>query len=159
MIWQLGNNRTRFIQTDKVILQWLKERQDLLITYNELCHIQPFEGSSTLPTLLQTFCQSLIDYVSVGHFKIFELMAKTQANCTSKAHGLDNNLLTQILRTTLNALDFNDTYEHIKDYGSISEDLSSLGQELAHRMDWEDKLIQNYLFLTSESPQATAASF
>ena len=33
---------------------------------------------------------------------------------------------------------------------NLARDLSELGQILANRMDWEDKLIQNYLRLTKE---------
>lgn len=177
-------------------MQWLKERQDLLIAFNEMCqlkqeiseshtidlkqnilhisetlradtlHLVPTSASDQLEPL-QSFCQLLIDYVSIGHFKIFEKLAEAKAQLPGKQSELDKNLLTKILRTTLLALDFNDQYENINlaqnysELPTLLEDLSKLGEQLAERMDWEDQLIQNYLLDTANisETRASASSF
>lgn len=152
LVWQTDSNRSRWVQTNLLIKQWLTERQALLVSYNELCQ----EVSGTVNDLqLQTFCQLLIDYVSMGHFKIFEKLAETQANFSVDHSELEKNLLSKIYQSTMFVLNFNDTYENYQSNSStnpqalrLSDDLSELGEMLAHRMDWEDELIRNYLKIT-----------
>lgn len=160
LVWQLGKNRSRWKTTDQVVMQWLQERQSLLIVFNELCHTHKDADIHTQSYLMQSFCQRLMDYVSMGHFKIFEKLADAQANCSPTRGELDKNLVSRILNSTLYVLEFNDNYEKSPQTNRLTEDLSELGQELAHRMDWEDQLIKIYLEVTSEeAPRLSAASF
>ena len=55
--------------------------------------------------------------------------------------------------------DFNDHFQEYLGSNQLSEHLSKLGQELAHKMDCEDKLIKHYLEVTSEVLNLSAASF
>ena len=83
---------------DLMIRQWLNERQSLLIAYNNLCQTVAKNGSVSNQQM-QAFCQLLIDYLSVGHFKIFEKLAEAQANTAEPE--LDKDILAKILRSTL----------------------------------------------------------
>lgn len=152
-MWHFRKHRPRWVYTDQVITQWLKERQALLVSFYELCgtqnHPQRFN-----PEHLQTFCELLIDYVSVGHFKIFERLAEAKANSVENPK-LDQKLLGDILQSTHAILDFNDKYEKESIKGILAEDLSTLGHNLAHRLDLEDQLIHHYLEFTTEQKNST----
>jgi regulator of sigma D len=149
-VWHLRKNRSRWVTTDQVITQWLKERQELLVCFYELCELQTNKNKFSNPDLLGIFFQLLIDYVSMGHFKIFEQLAEAEA-CSVENPELDKTLMSQILQSTLIMLDYNDKYEKNSQDGILKEDLSALGQNLAHRMDWEDQLIHHYLEITTET--------
>ncbi len=129
---------------DPLIQQWLKHRQELLIQYSQACAAHHSDLES-----LEVFCQTLMDYLSNGHFKIFEKLAECYKVYQPHSSGLDANLLEKISKTTDIALDFNDKYTNPKSLESLSEDLSCLGVSLANRMDWEDILIRDYLQLSS----------
>ena len=153
---------------NNMIDQWLKERQELLVLFHQIIHadtnthtdrttdtfadtnIKPITGVFTEKDGLQNFCQTLIDYVSLGHFRIFEKLAEAQQKFQTNSKGLNQHLMTKILRTTLFALDFNDKYTANNDQVELKQDLSKLGEHLAHRLDWEDELIQDYLKLSGQ---------
>jgi regulator of sigma D len=130
---------------DLIIQQWLKHRQELLIQYSQVCasHHSDLEK-------LEVFCQTLMDYLSSGHFKVFEKLAEYYQTQHPHSSGLDTNALKNISKTTDIALDFNDKYTNPKSLETLSEDVSYLGVNLANRMDWEDILIKNYLQFSSE---------
>lgn len=171
---QLGKNRSPWKATDQLIIKWLQDRQSVLILYNELCQmpanteqLEQMEkteqaeknNSEYQKPMIQSFCQRLMDYISMGHFKIFEKLADAEASCSSTRGELDKNLMTRVLNSTIVALDFNDHFQEYLGSNQLSEHLSKLGQELAHRMDCEDKLIKHYLEVTSEVLNLSAASF
>ncbi len=128
---------------DPLMKQWLKQRQDLLVLYSQLSVTKIFDTPEK--ENLELFCQTLVDYISIGHFKMFEKIAEFYQNYQPNAAGLDGELLNKILETTDIILDFNDKYLDLDNLSALSEDLSHLGETLAHRMDWEDGLIKAYL--------------
>jgi regulator of sigma D len=139
-----------WLKTDKQIEQWLIQRQILLVIYNQICQTKHSSQSHSKLQTLHSFCQVLMDYLSAGHFKIFEKLATAYQtdNSTSQSMGISNQLLEKILTTTDVALDFNDKYTDPADLNELSKDLSTLGENLAHRMEWEDSLVNTYLQLT-----------
>ncbi len=147
---------TQWGRVDKIIDNWLTERQELLILLYRLLKVHPFDDEhlESDVEILQNFCQILIDYVSAGHFEIFEKIAKASEYTNNS--GLNRNLLVDILRTTVIAMDFCSKYEENHDYIELKKDLSKLGEALAKRMDLEDELIQTYLKATSDLAQAEA---
>ena len=146
MLRQAKMESTFVPKTDHSMKLWLKQRQELLVIYSQLCGIeQPSESFEKL----QVFCQSLMDYLSIGHFKMFEKLAEAHYHLSPHTKGLDGSILQKISDTTDIALDFNDKYTDSESLEDLSEDLSVLGENLAHRMDWEDKLINTYLKLSS----------
>lgn len=140
---------TLLLKTDHLITQWLKDRQEVLVLFNELCHKHSRESLNFEIELLHSFCQTLLDYISLGHFKAFEKLAEVCQVCRSEHQGLDRQLLNKILLTTDNALDFNEKYKEPVDFLTFHIDLSILGEHLAHRIEWEDQLIHMYHQITS----------
>lgn len=159
MHWQHSSStlRPRWFETDEIIKHWLKERQALLILYYELCRLVCSHHPQTAKAMLPKFCQILIDYVSAGHFEVFEKLADAEAKCLPEV-SLDRDLLVKILGTTHMALLFNDKHSPLKDFATLREDLSALGEQLADRMKWEDLLIKEYLKITREPPAPSPAS-
>lgn len=155
MSWY-NSNAAQWGKTDQTIENWLKERQELLILFYRLLKVHPFdeEHLESDVEILQDFCQILIDYVSAGHFEIFEKIA--EANEYTNNGGLNRDLLVNILRTTVTSMDFSSKYESSLDYTELKQDLSKLGEALAKRMDLEDALIQSYLDATTKLEQTTA---
>lgn len=87
-----------------------------------------------------------MDYVSAGHFEVYDHLAKEAEDFNdSSARELMNKLYPALTETTQLALDFNDTYdtsEHSeKALRKLHEELSRLGEELSERFAMEDQLI------------------
>ena len=96
----------------EIIDRWLEERRDMLVKYCELSEIKSFDGSNdTHGTKLQRFCEVMVDYVSVGHFEVFEQLAgegKAFSDKDGLLQGAD--LMDKIQPSTEELLDFNDKY-------------------------------------------------
>lgn len=153
----ISKSISRWHATDEAIEKWLKERQELLVLYHQLFEAHPNEPFVFNAETLIQFCEVLIDYISFGHFRMFEKLTEAQFSSTLYL-AKNKDLFTKILRTTLYGLDFNDKYaEHSHDLNDLQANLSELGEHLANRMDWEDELINQYLQATREgrhySPQ------
>ncbi len=141
---------------------WLEERQQLIVSYCKLAALPPFDKtkSELLPGQadIQTFCQILMDYLSAGHFEVYDQIV---SQCEVNGHdskSLAEKLYPRISASTDLALEFNDTYaEQIDESNSakFDEHLSQLGQALEERFSLEDELIQT-LFQRHASPSMPA---
>ena len=127
----------------EILDRWLIERRELLVKYGELGEIKTFDGANLGHGVkLQGFCQLLVDYVSTGHFEIFEQLAgegKAFSNRDGLKEGAD--LMEKIQPSTELILDFNDKYLATDDLEVLSQDLSSIGEALAQRFESEDTMI------------------
>lgn len=74
MLNQLENLTERVGGSNKLVDRWLDVRKHLLVAYYNLVGIKP--GKESYMRLnekaLDDFCQSLVDYLSAGHFSIYE---------------------------------------------------------------------------------------
>lgn len=123
-----------------IIDRWLQERQDLLVRYCDLPK-QPQEHESAVK--VQGLCQILVDYVSAGHFEVYDQLIKEGREFDDKEALLEaGQLFTRIDKTTEYALDFNDKYLATDDLTTITADLSKLGEVLASRFEAEDRMIE-----------------
>ena len=125
------------------IERWLEERRELLAKYCDLTEIIDVdENTITNTKQLEVFCELMVDYVSVGHFEIFDQLHK-EGQLFEDSSGLDkeSNLLEKIQSTTEYVLDFNDKYLSSNDLDALIIDLASLGETLAQRFALEDNLI------------------
>lgn len=147
LLWKPTGNRARWSRSDMLIEQWLMGRQELLVSFNRVAQCEPFQENPFKKETLLHFCQILIDYLSVGHFQILETLAKAKESCHSSSE-LDKKLLDKILSTTLVGLSFNDKHAEADHLEELLPDLSNLGVQLAHRMEYEDILVHQYLTLT-----------
>ncbi|HHU7268571.1 TPA: Rsd/AlgQ family anti-sigma factor, partial [Escherichia coli] len=83
MLNQLDNLAERVRGSNKLVDRWLHVRKHLLVAYYNLVGIKP--GKESYMRLnekaLDDFCQSLVDYLSAGHFSIYErILHKLEGN-------------------------------------------------------------------------------
>lgn len=137
--------------TQKVIAKLQAERTEMLVLFCRVAGLEPYTDSprhavaaQPVQQVLQEFCQVLVDYIATGHFGLYERIANGQER-RRQISGLAAELYPRIAESTQLALDFNDKYDcedHCTNLGSLQKDLSKLGEILAQRIEWEDKLIK-----------------
>lgn len=127
----------------EIIDRWLLDRQSLLVEYCDLGALSGIEPNSPeRPARLRRLCQLLVDYVSAGHFEIYDkLVREGQEFDNQEALQEAANLFAVIDKTTGVALDFNDKYLETDDLGTLDADLSRLGETLETRFRAEDRMI------------------
>ncbi len=138
----LTTESTAVPSSQGLIKKWLAERNELLVLY---CQMSGKRRGKVLPDKQQInqFCDILIDYVSAGHFEVYEEIA---SRCSvNGSHNLEllESLLPQIHQTTDVVVHFNDKYTDFDDkmMNELDADLSILGEAIAYRVELEDKLI------------------
>ncbi|HEX7043990.1 MAG TPA: Rsd/AlgQ family anti-sigma factor [Burkholderiales bacterium] len=142
------NDRRR--GTREALARMVQERTKVLSLYWRLAGIDSFsdpEQREPAQKLLQEFCQLLVDYIAVGHFCLYERIVNGTERRREIA-ALAHELYPRIADTTSVALDFNDKYDCTKpvDFDDVfKRDLSRLGEELAVRIELEDRLIARML--------------
>ena len=130
-------------RVSKMIERWIEERRELLVKYCELTEVTDFsDPENNYDAELQQFCEIMVDYVSVGHFEVFEQITK-EAEIFGNDQGLDKSpeLIEKIQTTTELILDFNDKYMTAKDLDALIIDLAALGETFVQRFADEDALI------------------
>ncbi|MEJ2043991.1 MAG: sigma D regulator [Reinekea sp.] len=129
--------------TNEILDRWLSDRKGVLVSFFS---IQDAEGQEKLTENLQAFCQQLVDYVSEGHFEVFEQLFREAKEFDDGGLDLAKELYPQVEMLTQHFLDFNDKYissDHVEmNIDSLHEDLSELGEKMTERFDIEDQLIE-----------------
>lgn len=128
----------------EIIDRWLQDRQDMLVQYCDLSNLNSADATEAhTGAKLSNLCQILVDYVSAGHFEIYDqLMKEGREFEDNEALQEAGNLFATIDKTTEKVLDFNDKYLETDDLSSLSADLSTLGEMLEVRFTAEDRMIE-----------------
>lgn len=147
------------MRLDHLIQTWLCERQSLIITFNQLCEHRPFPQSDSQQVFdaTQIFCQQLMDYVSFGHFRLFEKVAAVIESTSKDQIAPLRKLLSSLLQTTQDAVAFNDKQQTSQGVDCLERELSLLAESIALRLEWEDALIRAYLQAKVHHPLALTA--
>ncbi len=123
------------------------ERTEMLVLFCRLAGIESYSPESCpVRELLEEFCQILVDYIAAGHFALYERIIEGTERRQDVA-ALAERLYPGIARTTDVALEFNDKYDrddHRPMLDHLAEELSRLGEQLAVRIDLEDRLISAF---------------
>lgn len=109
----------------------------------ELADRQPFHPDPSMEKSLRKFCEALIDYTTSAHFQLYRFLADNKERRTSVLSIADE-LYPKIVETTDTILRFNDKYEAMSLDNSVeflAVDLSSLGECIADRIQYEDEVI------------------
>ncbi|WP_127558959.1 sigma D regulator [Saccharospirillum alexandrii] len=135
--------RERWGGTHQMIDRWLGQRQETLVRYFDISSDTAADQQSTL---LQSFCESLMDYVSAGHFEIYEQLVREAREFDDGGIELARKLYPRVEATTQVIVDFNDKYDthdhtnqHVSD---LPADLSKLGEAMTERFEMEDQMIE-----------------
>lgn len=143
MLENCKSAKERWGGVNDIIDRWLQERQELLVHYCALSGVDFFdENNAEHRQKTRHFCQALVDYVSAGHFEVYDQLIKEgQDFGDQEALNAAAALYKTIDATTEQLLDFNDKYQETDDLSSLAEDLSQVGQQLESRFEAEDKMI------------------
>lgn len=143
MLENCQNAKERWGGVSDIIDRWLQERQDMLVQYCALSGLEQATADEVVRgEKLRVFCQILVDYVSAGHFEIYDQLIKEGREFEDE-EGLHEagRLFAIVDNTTEKLLDFNDKYLETDDLTTINEDLSNLGETLEIRFSAEDRMI------------------
>ena len=148
MLTKLEQAQQAWGGTHNAIDHWLEERQELIVDYCKLEGLPPFEKTAALPSKdeLQAFCQLLIDYLSTGHFEVYDQIVSQCAEYSTKSLTLAQEIQPQIVLTTEALVEFNDKYAETQQDDdslllSLDNDMSKVGELLEQRFELEDKLL------------------
>lgn len=142
MLENCKNAKERWGGVSEIIDRWLEERQEMLVQYCALSGLSEDLSDVQRGEKLRSFCQILVDYVSAGHFEVYDQLIK-EGREFDDADALQEagKLYDVVDKTTEKLLDFNDKYLETDDLATLSLDLSQLGEALEIRFSAEDRLI------------------
>ncbi|MDW2372810.1 sigma D regulator, partial [Vibrio sp. 1078-1] len=120
-----------------------------IVEYCKLAALQPCSKSNVLelpsPSELQNFCQHLVDYISEGHFKIYDMVMDKWKATGFVATNEINQTYGKIVLTTEPLLNFTDKYSDVTEDDELEDfdsDMSLIGEIIETRFEVEDHLIQ-----------------
>lgn len=147
MLENCRNARERWGGVSELIDRWLRGRQELLVHYCDLSGENDFSQTEALKQKFVGFCELLVDYVSTGHFEIYEQLVKEAKEFNDGGLELAEKVYPRIEATTELALNFNDQLDGRilakEDVEELFEQLSHLGEALESRFEMEDFLIEH----------------
>lgn len=143
MLESCRNAQERWGGVHQLIDRWLQARHELIKVFDSL-HAQE-DDVQRRPKDLQTFCQHLLDYVSTGHFEVYEQLLR-QASDFNDQRGLDlaKQIYPRIEAITEQAVAFNDRCPkgRCAEDPALAHELQHLGQLLHERFELEDCMIE-----------------
>jgi len=129
-------------QASQLIIELQNERQELWSLYFHVAELKPFSAKKQVKNKLTEFSQILVDYISLGHFGVYErILAGNERR--SRVLSVAQEIYPEFSATTEAAVSFNDKYEKIDEkttFDNLEKELSALGENLAKRIDLEDQL-------------------
>jgi regulator of sigma D len=138
------SGKERRMQTLQMINELLKGRQQVWSSYCAVAGLESFPRDKPVEAMLDEFCQLLVDYISLGHFGIYQRITDGTERRRKIIQAAED-VYPRIAETTDTVIEFNDKYEKWSGdemLAGLNDDLSRLGEVLAARIEFEDKLIE-----------------
>jgi len=134
-------------QVERYLGPWLDERQVLIEAWHRVLNEALEEKSSyDLEYSVQILCETLMDYISAGHFEIYEKLLEESRTFNDGFLSLAEPLYILINHSTEFALRFNEHYADSKNCQlrkkKLPHELSRLGEKLEERFEAEDQLVK-----------------
>lgn len=144
MLDNCDNPKDIWSGVEELLERWLDERRELLVKYTSIA--KSSESLTELETIkipLQRLREILVDYISAGHFEVFQQLIKEAEAYADGSAEFAKGVIPAIQDTTELALDFHDRYAEPEsgDPQQFTKDLSNLGEALSTRFELEDQLI------------------
>lgn len=146
MLENCRNSKERWGGVNDLIDRWLKERQELLVHYCEVSETARSSAPATLRGALENLCEVLVDYVSAGHFEVYEQLIQEAREFDDGGAELAARIYPRITETTGVVLDFNERLDggpETRSQDELMAELSRLGESLETRFELEDFLIEH----------------
>ncbi|CCP01362.1 Regulator of sigma D [Erwinia amylovora Ea644] len=146
MLNQLEVITARFGGCSELVDFCLHARRQLLVAYYQMVGIKPNKESPTTldENALDAFCQNLVDYLSNGHFTIYERFIKELEGTELLAKAAL--IYPSLQKNTAQIMQLYDTHfeaaiDHDNDH-NFQHALSVVGEALEARFTLEDRFIQ-----------------
>ncbi len=141
---QQFSGEDRRSQTSHLVNELLGERQQMWTLYCKVAGLEPFTPDKPVDELLKEFCQVLVDYISLGHFGLYQKIMSGEER-RQKVVEVAEKIYPQMSDVAAQAIEFNDMVANSN--GSVpmkklSNELSHLGEQLATRIELEDRLLE-----------------
>jgi len=134
-------------QTTGLIGELLEERKQVWSMYCAVSGIEEHKGQKSIEELVQDFCQLSVDYISLGHFGVYQRILDGNERRKSVLAAAER-IYPNISKATEVVLDFSDKYQKLTPamiLNELANDLSTVGEHLANRIELEDELIGEML--------------
>ncbi len=131
---------------DDMVKRWMQQRIQLTQDFESIVSPEAKEEfAEELSLRINTFCQTLVDYVSAGHFEVYNELITEAREFNDGSLGTGVDLCKAIEASTDLALEFNDKFESAQHsselLGTLPSHLVELGSVLNLRFELEDHLI------------------
>ena len=137
---------TRRREIEKIISRWKQQREMIHDNLEESLYSDHALQVDVQDFPIENFCESLMDYISTGHFEVYEKLLHVSNGEQESNRELLEEIYHSIETTTDLALSFNDKYKgeqvHSSEDASLPNDLISLDNALAIRFALEDQLLE-----------------
>lgn len=148
MLEQVKDASERWGGVHAIIDRWLAERKELIVALFEIQGNGTFvPESEPVEQRIQRFCEILVDYVSAGHFEVYEQLIREAQAFDDVDMDQAQAIVGHIQENTELVLAFNDNYADVAEtrqhLNELASDLSRLGENLEERFALEDRLIQD----------------
>jgi len=122
----------------------LETRTETLALFSALIGMRPFKPETEVQLVLQEFCESLVDYSASAHFQLYSYI-ESGTEQRAKVSRLADQYYPRIVATTRLILEFNEKYDSetgCDNFSALDQELAVLGEALAERIQYEDKIIR-----------------
>lgn len=128
-----------------IISQWMETRQDLIIYLEKISGLHPYpnEHIPINPESIEYLRQLCTDYLSLGHFRVFEHIS-AEYDKINPGQGIDGEYLSILEALTQRALDLSDDLVSVSSTQTPAK-LGELWKNLEMRFEIEDQLRALYL--------------
>jgi len=147
-------------QTRKQIEDMLAERQQMLVLLWELAKLDFATVDQPVLEMLEEFEELLVDYIAAGHFGLYQRLGEGNER-RQPVVDVAREIYPRIAHTTDIAVEFSERYDNPAAElitASLAGDLSRLGEQLATRIELEDRLILAMLGTDFSLPQTRASA-
>lgn len=137
----------RRTHTRAAVERLLEQRQQMLVQFERVSGVQPFDDDAPGAESLERFVQLLMDYIAAGHFGLYQRITEGTERRKAVIDAAER-VFPKIAATMDRALDFNDAYDTTDKsapFDALSDRLSRLGEVIALRVELEDELLSAML--------------
>ncbi|NVK42377.1 MAG: sigma D regulator [Oceanospirillaceae bacterium] len=145
MLEKCRTAKERWGGVSEIVDHWLEERQQLI---SHFVALPSLKVNQTLQSNAEAFCDLLMDYLSSGHFEVYEQLLREGSEFDDGSLERAQKLFPRIQDSTDYALDFNDNgFAHLAEPSvhqirEFADQLSRLGEKLEERFELEDRMIE-----------------
>ncbi|MDX1589868.1 MAG: sigma D regulator [Oleiphilaceae bacterium] len=145
MLGDCEDAKQRWGGVSELIDRWLKERQQLIVCYCGLSGADSAQPQALFEQLSE-LCQLMLDYVSAGHFEVYEHLIQEARDFNDGGLEMAKKVYPRISKTTQEMLAFNDLLDvsepNEEDMRAMIGRVSYLGELMEERFELEDLLIE-----------------